>query len=135
GGPLALFLVSLFAPEVLGGEGADATWRGLSTIAGSWIGGGANQAALYQVFQPSPELFSASITVDVIVANIWLAFLLFGAGITARIDKFLKADVSEINALKIKMENYMMAGVRIPSLTDTMAIIGTGLGITGLSHF
>src|SRR5690606_9617295 len=41
GGPIALFIVSKFVPGILGGEGADETWRGLSTIAGSWIGGGA----------------------------------------------------------------------------------------------
>src|SRR5690606_1155695 len=64
----------------------------------------------------------------------WMAFLLFGAGITARIDKFLKADVSELNTLKNKMEQYRLTGLRIPTLTDLMAILGIGLGVTGLSH-
>ena len=39
GGPLALWLVSTGNPEVLGGDAPDAYWRGLSTVAGSWIGG------------------------------------------------------------------------------------------------
>jgi uncharacterized membrane protein len=46
GGPLAILIVSAFAPDVVGGSGPDAVWRGLTTIAGSWIGGGANQAAM-----------------------------------------------------------------------------------------
>src|SRR5690606_11221865 len=45
GGPLALFIVSVFSPEVISGTGADEVWRGLATVAGSWIGGGANQTA------------------------------------------------------------------------------------------
>ena len=30
-----------FAPELVGGAGPDEVWRGLATVAGSWIGGGA----------------------------------------------------------------------------------------------
>src|SRR5690606_8599157 len=43
GGPIAILIVSIFSPETVGGSGFDAIWRGLSTLAGSWIGGGANQ--------------------------------------------------------------------------------------------
>ena len=75
GGPLAILIVSTFAPEVVGGVGPDAVWRGLTTIAGSWIGGGANQAAMKEIFQASDDIFSAMITVDVLVGNFWMAFL------------------------------------------------------------
>ncbi len=34
GGPLAILIVSAINPEVVGGEGSDAIWRGLSTVAG-----------------------------------------------------------------------------------------------------
>ena len=75
GGPIALLIVGSIFPEQMGGEGADAVWRGMATIAGSWIGGSANQAAVKEVFQPSGEIFSVMITVDVLVANIWTANL------------------------------------------------------------
>ncbi|HYH55860.1 MAG TPA: DUF819 family protein [Anseongella sp.] len=135
GGPLAVLIVSVFSPETVGGAGPDAVWRGLSTIAGSWIGGGANQAALYRVFEPSPDLFSAMIAVDVIMANIWMAFLLYGAGISDRIDRYFKADASAVNELKKKLEAYQQRTMRIPALADTILILGLGLGATGLSHF
>ena len=51
GGPLAILLVSAISPEILGGSGPDAVWRGMTTVAGSWIGGGANQAAMKEVFE------------------------------------------------------------------------------------
>src|SRR5690554_780311 len=53
GGPIAVLLVSVFVPEVIGGTGPDEVWRGLATIAGSWMGGGANQAAMLEVFGAS----------------------------------------------------------------------------------
>ncbi len=46
GGPLAIIIMSGINPEVVGGEGVNAVWRGLTTVAGSWIGGGANQVAM-----------------------------------------------------------------------------------------
>ena len=135
GGPLAILLVSSFAPGIVGGAGPDAVWRGMSTIAGSWIGGGANQLAMYEVFKPSPALFSAMIAVDVIMANLWMAFLLYGAAKADKMDRFFKADNTAVNDLKEKIENYRLHILRIPTLADTAMVVGVGLGLTGLSHF
>lgn len=134
GGPLAILTISAINPDLVGGVGPDAVWRGLATVAGSWIGGGANQTAMKEVFGASDQLFSAMITVDVIVANIWMAFLLYGAGKSKSIDAKLKADGSAIEALKVKMENFQSQIAKIPNLTDLMVILGIGIGFTGLSH-
>src|SRR5690554_6183701 len=134
GGPLALLIVSFFAPDLMSGTGADEVWRGLATVAGSWIGGGANQAAMLEVFGASPVLFSQMIAVDVIVANIWLAVLLYGAGNSDKVDKWFRADSTAIHELKDRVEKYRESILRIPTTTDTMKILGVGFGITGLSH-
>jgi len=135
GGPIAIMVISVIAPGVLDGAGPDEVWRGLSTVAGSWIGGGANQTAMNEIYEPSGKLFSAMITVDVIVANVWMAFLLVGAGMSDKVDKVFKADNSAINALKSKIENYQASISRVPTLTDIMVILFIGLGCTGLAHF
>ena len=134
GGPLAIMIVSLVSPETVGGAGPEAVWRGMTTIAGSWIGGGANQAAMYEIFKPSDKLYSIMITVDVIVAEIWMAFLLIGVGKTKSIDRFFKADASSVINLQEKMHEFSQKIARIPSLTDLMVILGFGLGVTGLCH-
>ena len=90
GGPLAIIIVSLISPDTISDSGLDDIWRGLSTVAGSWIGGGANQAAMKEVFEVNDQLFSAMVAVDVIVANIWMATLLYGTGVVHKIDNWLK---------------------------------------------
>ena len=134
GGPLAILVVSGFSPETVGGAGPEAVWRGMTTIAGSWIGGGANQAAMYEIFEPSDRLYSIMITVDVIVAEVWMAFLLFGVGRTKSIDRFFKADASAVKHLQDKMHEFSQRIARIPNLPDLMMILGVGLGVTGLCH-
>ena len=134
GGPMAILIISTFAPDVVGGAGPDAVWRGMATIAGSWIGGGANQTAMKEIFNVGDDIFSAMVTVDVIVANIWLAFLLYGAGISARIDKIFKGDTSAIETLREKVENYRLSIAKIPDLKDLTVVAAFGFGMTAIAH-
>ncbi len=135
GGPVALFTVGYFYPELLGGNGPNEVWRGLSTIAGSWIGGGANQTAMLKVFEPSSTLFSQMIAVDVLVANLWTAVLLYWAAKPEKIDRFFRADSSAIYELRDKIADFRKGIMKIPTLSDTMIILGVGFGVTGLATF
>lgn len=140
GGPLAILFFSMISPDLVGGAEPNEVWRGMTTIAGSWIGGGANQAAMYEIFKEGENelitgrMYSIMITVDVIVAEIWMAFLLIGVGKAAAIDKFFKADSSAVMHLQEKMHKFSQRIAKIPSLTDLMMILGIGLGVTGLCH-
>mgnify|MGYP006127189681 FL=1 len=134
GGPIALYVVGQFSPEVFGGDGPEAMWRGLSTVAGSWIGGGANQAALKEISGTLDKQFSIMLIVDVFVANLWMPFLLYGALRTKEIDKWLKADSSAVDALKERVEKYSASIARIPSFTDLMVIVGIAFGAVAISH-
>jgi uncharacterized membrane protein len=135
GGPLALLFFSWLYPDAVGGAGPDALWRGMTTVAGSWIGGGANQTAMKEVFEVGDDLFSAMVAVDVLVANVWLAVLLYAAGESDPIDRKLKADNSAIERLKNKMADYQASIARIPNLTDVMKILAVGFGVTAVAHF
>ena len=130
GGPLALAIVGAVSPDTVGGE----TWRGLAAVAGSWIGGGANQAAMKEVFAIPNDLFGTMVAVDVIVANVWMAVLLWMAANQKRLDTARGADTAAIDALRERVELFERENARIPSLTDLMFIVGIGFGLTGLSH-
>jgi uncharacterized membrane protein len=134
GGPLAILLFSTFAPELVGGSGPDAIWRGLATLAGSWIGGGANQAAILEIYQYPQEKYGAMVIVDIVVANIWMAFLLFGIGRADKIDRWLKADSSAITALKDKVEEFTLTVAKIPTLRDLFVVLGLGFAVTAGAH-
>lgn len=123
-------IMRVIHPETVAGE----TWRGMTTITGAWIGGGANQAAMKEVFEVDATLFGQFVAVDVLVANVWMAVLLFLAGRAQAFDRWTGADLSAINALKSRIETYQAEHARMPTLTDVMVIMAVGLGVTGLSH-
>ena len=135
GGPIALFAASAILPESVLSVSPDELWRGLSTIAGSWIGGGANQTAMKEIFEVKDDIFSSMIVVDVIVANIWMAFLLFGAGQSDKIDKILKADNSAITSLKNKVKEFRAKVNKIPTTTELFIMFAVGFGGVAIAHF
>lgn len=135
GGPIAILIVAIFSPETVGGNDFDAIWRGLSTIAGSWIGGGANQAAMLEIFQYNPEKYGGMVLIDIVVANIWMAILLLGVGKTAQIDRWLKADTSALEALKIKVAHFQEKVNRIPTIKDYVMLLSVSFTAVGIAHF
>jgi len=135
GGPLAILIVSAISPETVGGVGPDAIWRGLSTIAGSWIGGGANQAAMLEIYEYNPDLYGGMVLVDIVVANLLMAGLLMGIGKTEKIDKWLKADNSAITELKNKVSNYAESVTRNPNLPDYMIMLALSFVTVGIAHW
>ncbi len=144
GGPLAIIVyawidpsvVQTFQPEFTGDPVVyDSAWRGFATLAGSWIGGGANQAAMLETYKYNPDLYGKMVTVDIVVANLWMAFLLWGAARANKFDKWLKADSSSIEELKTRVSDYQSSIAKVPTLTDYMVILGITFGIVAVAHF
>ena len=135
GGPMALLLISYIAPEVINAPPTEEIWRGMTTIAGSWIGGSANQTAMKEVFEVGGSLFSKMVAVDVIMGNLWLAILMLGIGKNKKINQLLKADDRAIENLKNRMEDFQQRSAKTASLSDIVKILAIGFGCMGLSHF
>lgn len=135
GGPLAILLISLVSPDTVGGAGFDAVWRGLSTLAGSWIGGGANQAAMLEIYEYNPDKYGGMVLVDIVVANLWMAILLIGIGKSKKIDRWLKADSSAIESLKEQVSSYAESVNRNPTLTDYIIMLSIAFTTVGLAHW
>jgi uncharacterized membrane protein len=134
GGPIALLAVMNFFPEIIAAP-AEEVWRGLATVAGSWIGGGANQTAMKEIYEVSDGLFASMIVVDVVVANIWMGFLLYGANQADRVDKWLKADSSAIDDLKERVKDFQEKVNRIPDTTSMFVLLFIAFGGVGLAHW
>ena len=134
GGPMALMATNWLFPYVIEAS-SDDLWKGLSCIAGSWIGGSANQTAMKEIFSVPDSLFGTMIVIDVVVANIWMALLLYGANITGRIDKWLKADTSAIDNLKNKINDYRLSIEKVPSTLDMFVLMAVAFGGVAIAHW
>lgn len=135
GGPIAVWIMSFISPETVGGEGAQAAWKGFATLAGSWIGGGANQTAMLEVYGYDQTLYGGMVTVDIVVANVLMAGLLIGIGFRKKIDKWLKADNSAIDDLVERVSTFEKSVSKKATTTDYMKILGVAFIGVSLAHF
>lgn len=113
---------------------ADDLWKGFSTVAGSWIGGGANQTAMKELYHVNDTLFGTMVVVDVAVAELWMIGLLFMAKKSDSVDRWLKANTSAIDTLKHTVKKYVRENERIAQLSDFMVIFDLTFAIVGVSH-
>lgn len=131
-GPISLGLAKWVAPEMFTD---DTLWRGFSAVAGSWIGGAANQAAMKELFGVGDDLFGMMILVDTTNASLWLLAILVMAKHSAKIDRWLKADTSSIDKVVAAVESYERDHARPATLNDLMVMFGLCFAMVGVAHF
>ena len=132
--PLAVLITFWLFPQLVTVP-PDDLWKGLGTVAASWIGGGANQTAVKEIFNVSSDLFGTMVVIDVLVGNLWLAVLLYLVSQNDRINRWFKADTSSITALEVKVSAFRASNERIPTTTDVFLMMALAFGGVGLAHF
>ena len=130
GGPIAFLALQAINPATVAGD----TWGGMAALAGSWIGGGANMVAVREIFEVEADTFGRFAVVDVAIANLWMATLLFLAARAARIDARNGADTRAIEEIKNKVSDFHARHGRIASLNDLFMIVGVGFGVVAIAH-
>jgi uncharacterized membrane protein len=88
-----------------------------------------------EIFSVNENLFAVMIVVDVVVANVWMGLLLYGASITDKIDKWLKADTSAIVDLQNKMSAFQKEVERIPDTKSLLYLLTIAFAGVALSHW
>lgn len=134
GGPIAIYVSKLLMPDTIAMYGQD-LWKGMSTIAGSWIGGSANQTAMKEIYNVPQDLFGTMLVIDVVAAYVWMAILLFGASKSPLIDKWLHADASSLVAIKQKGIAFRSRVARIPSTEELVILLSLVFVAVGVAHF
>lgn len=86
-------------------------WKGVAALSGSWMGGSANQAAVWESLtggNPSEverQIFSATVAVDVIVAYSWMAIVIALAAFQKRVDRANRAGTALLEEVNQRIAN------------------------------
>lgn len=92
GAPIAYSIVK-------SGLGPEA-WKGYGALAGSWIGGTGNMAAISEAIGTSPTDFGLAAIADNFVYMIWLPIMLASKNIAAKFHKFTRVDKRRVEMLQ-----------------------------------
>lgn len=136
GATASVFLGSIVAYGSAGWLIPDAmheqAWKGLAALCGSWIGGGANFVAVGESVRASQTIMGLMVVVDVAVANVWMAVLLWFAGREHALDEKLGADRSAVDTLRTKIEAYQLQIARPVTGPDLIKLGALSIGGTAL---
>jgi uncharacterized membrane protein len=92
GAPIAFLLVKNKLP--------DDAWKAFGSLAGSWIGGTGNMAAVTEGLETSPEGFGLAVLGDNLVYMIWLPILLGSKSFAGWFNRLMRVDDKRIHMLE-----------------------------------
>jgi len=93
GAPIAYFLVRNKLPED--------TWKAFGTLAGSWIGGTGNMAAVTEGLKTSGQGFGLAVLGDNLVYMVWLPILLGSKNFAKAFNRFTRVDKKRLRMLEM----------------------------------
>ena len=92
GAPIAYFLVRNKLPEDM--------WKAFGSLAGSWIGGTGNMAAVTEGLKTSGQGFGLAVLGDNLVYMIWLPILLGSKNLSKAFNRFTRVDDNRMQILE-----------------------------------
>jgi len=93
GAPIAFLLVKNKLPEDI--------WKAFGTLAGSWIGGTGNMAAVTEGLKTSGQGFGLAVLGDNLVYIVWLPILLGSKNFSKFFNRFMRVDNKRIQILEM----------------------------------
>lgn len=92
GAPIGYFVVHRWlSPEA---------WKGFGALAGSWIGGTGNMAAVAGGLQTPPDVFGLAVLADNVVYVVWLPLLLASKGLADRFNRWARVKADRIERME-----------------------------------
>ncbi len=105
------------------------TWKAFGTLAGSWIGGTGNMAAVSEGLKTSGQGFGLAVLGDNLVYIVWLPILLGSKSFAKGINRFLRVDKKRIEMLE-KVEGDAQDAGRSVKMRHFLYLLVLGFACT-----
>jgi uncharacterized membrane protein len=129
GAPIAYFVVHRWLdPEA---------WRAFGALAGSWIGGTGNMAAVAGALETPPDQFGLAVLADTVIYTIWLPILLLSKGFAERFNRFSRVAsdrLERMDAAAAAVEDGQDDAKRPATTVDYLYLLTMAFGVTFLAN-
>lgn len=107
-------------------------WMGFGALAGSWIGGTGNMAAVAEGLGTSGTQFGLAVIADNVVYLVWLPILLQSKNLAARFHKFTGVTQERLDRLKSAADELIVKKGK-PEMRHLLYLVAIGFGVTFLA--
>jgi uncharacterized membrane protein len=126
GAPVAYLLFHRFL-------GPDA-WKGFGALAGSWIGGTGNMAAVAAGIDAPPEELGLAVVADNLVYLLWLPLLLASRNWFSKFARFTRAEAGSVEKLEAAVTKLQKKSKEV-EMRHVIYLTFLGLGASALAGF
>jgi uncharacterized membrane protein len=107
-------------------------WTGFGALAGSWIGGTGNMAAVSEMLETPPEQFGLAVITDNVIYLVWLPILLASKNVADRFNAWTRVPEDRMkmmdSAAAVNLEEE-----RVPQMRDYLYLAAIAIGVTWIS--
>lgn len=107
-------------------------WTGFGALAGSWIGGTGNMAAVSEMLNTPPEQFGLAVLTDNVVYMVWLPILLASKNIADRFNQWARVPEDRLRMMDSKSA-AVLEQERLPEMRDYLYLAAIAIGVTWVS--
>ncbi|MEO0438745.1 MAG: DUF819 family protein [Pseudomonadota bacterium] len=125
-GAIGVGIGAITALLLLGTWLPDESWRTLTMLSASWIGGSANMVAMQQSLNVEAQFVGPVVVVDTVVAYSWLGVLIALSAYQPSINRFLQADESVLDQVEERLKTAA-EDVRPVTVRSIVIILGAAL--------
>jgi len=111
---------------------AEDAWKGFGALAGSWIGGTGNMAAVSEMLDTPPEQFGLAVLADNVVYIVWLPILLASKNFAVRFNKWANVPEDRLRAMDAASAQ-MITDESAPEMRQYIYIAAIAIGVTWIS--
>lgn len=131
-GTLGVVIGAPIAYSIVGRWLSPDAWKGYGALAGSWIGGTGNMAAVAEGLETPGAEFGLAVIADHAVYLVWLPLLLFSKTLAPRFHKFTGASEERLAAMK-EAAGEMQIDKGAATMPDILSLIAIAAGATWLA--
>jgi len=111
----------------------DDSWKGVGTLAGSWIGGTANMLATKEILGASESQFTLAIVADNVIYIVWLPILLMSRDYADKFNKWARVPEDRLAAMDAAAELHIEDD-HAPTMQQYLYLAAVVIGVTAIGH-
>lgn len=125
GGVVAYMIVHSYLPED--------SWKGIGTLAGSWIGGTANMLATKEMLGASESQLGLAVVADNVIYIVWLPLLLMSRDFADKFNKWARVPAERLAAMDAAADLHMEED-KAPTMPQYLYLAAVVLVVTAIGH-
>ena len=111
----------------------DGTWRAVGALAGSWIGGTANMAAVGEMLGATGDHMGLAIIADNLVYIVWLPLLLISRDYADQFNRWARVPEDRITAMDAAADMHIEEN-QAPTMPQYLYLVAIVIGITWVGN-